>query len=572
MKNVILHALLLSLILCACTQSGVTGSNSRGEDSIYSAEYINRICRTQPRHALGLLDTAEQRNMLSPADINGMRAMVYNDGLGMRNVAIIYIRKTYELPEVKKDTTLLIKTLRMLAALNYTVSQYSELLKYATEGLDIAGKRGDLAAQAYFMQFVGFGKVKTESLDAGLEYIDRGNNIFSDIAHKKASWKEADDMLYGYMQKINLLIEHLRFSEAIKLMTMCEEAYGLMLRAPDLAEGVAELRKAEVLALYTAAYIGAGDKRKAAEYYQKLIATECVKSGQGSDLVIAYLMGTKQYDEVLKCIAKEKARLAEVGDTLSDYYLNSVLTYEQMCFEGKGDKDKALSISKQIKTLTDSLFHRENVSYIAELSSIYNAKDMELQLVVQKEIMARHRIIFIVAVVLLLILSVFVAVLFRYSRHVTRRNKISASIIKELTDAHHKERQMKIREPVQADANEDGIDSDRAEFDRIDNLIVGQQLFLQVGFSREEAAGVANISQKRFSSLFQTFANGFPNYVNNLRLEYSITLLRSKPNYTIEAVSYECGFSSRQTFHRLFVEKYGMTPSEFKKTVAEQKS
>ena len=159
MKNVILNALLLSLILCACTQSGVTGSNSRGEDSIYSAEYINRICRTQPRHALGLLDTAEQRNMLSPADINGMRAMVYNDGLGMRNVAIIYIRKTYELPEVKKDTTLLIKTLRMLAALNYTVSQYSELLKYATEGLDIAGKRGDLAAQAYFMQFVGFGKV-----------------------------------------------------------------------------------------------------------------------------------------------------------------------------------------------------------------------------------------------------------------------------------------------------------------------------------------------------------------------------------------------------------------------------
>ena len=98
MKNVILHALLLSLILCACTQSGVTGSNSRGEDSIYSAEYINRICRTQPRHALGLLDTAEQRNMRSPADINGMRAMVYNDGLGMRNVAIIYIRKTYELP------------------------------------------------------------------------------------------------------------------------------------------------------------------------------------------------------------------------------------------------------------------------------------------------------------------------------------------------------------------------------------------------------------------------------------------------------------------------------------------
>ncbi len=85
MKNVILHTLLFSLILCACTQSGVTGSNSRGEDSIYSSEYINRICRTQPRYALRLLDTAERRNLLSPADINGMRAMIYNDGLAMQN-------------------------------------------------------------------------------------------------------------------------------------------------------------------------------------------------------------------------------------------------------------------------------------------------------------------------------------------------------------------------------------------------------------------------------------------------------------------------------------------------------
>ena len=85
MKNVILHTLLLSFILCACTQSGVTGSNSRGEDSIYSSEYINRICRTQPRYALRLLDTAERRNLFSPADINGMRAMIYNDGLAMQN-------------------------------------------------------------------------------------------------------------------------------------------------------------------------------------------------------------------------------------------------------------------------------------------------------------------------------------------------------------------------------------------------------------------------------------------------------------------------------------------------------
>ncbi|MBS7347933.1 MAG: AraC family transcriptional regulator [Muribaculaceae bacterium] len=44
-------------------------------------------------------------------------------------------------------------------------------------------------------------------------------------------------------------------------------------------------------------------------------------------------------------------------------------------------------------------------------------------------------------------------------------------------------------------------------------------------------------------------------------------LLKAKGNYTIEAVAEECGFQSRQTFHRLFIDRYGMTPAEYRKTI-----
>ena len=116
-------------------------------------------------------------------------------------------------------------------------------------------------------------------------------------------------------------------------------------------------------------------------------------------------------------------------------------------------------------------------------------------------------------------------------------------------------------EPQTVDSEED---KEKALFDRLDRAIVSQQLFLQQGFNRDEAAALVQITPKHLSALFQRFANGFPEYINSLRLEHSVGILKSKPNYTIEGISQECGFSSRQTFHRLFVEKYGMTPTEFR--------
>lgn len=53
-------------------------------------------------------------------------------------------------------------------------------------------------------------------------------------------------------------------------------------------------------------------------------------------------------------------------------------------------------------------------------------------------------------------------------------------------------------------------------------------------------------------------------------MEYAAKLLKEKPNYTIEAIGTESGVPIRQTFHRLFVKKFGMTPAEYRKSIAEE--
>ena len=71
--------------------------------------------------------------------------------------------------------------------------------------------------------------------------------------------------------------------------------------------------------------------------------------------------------------------------------------------------------------------------------------------------------------------------------------------------------------------------------------------------------------------------NDFTNYLNNkyeqtfrvwlsdVRTEEAKRMMIENPDYSNELISIECGFSSRVYFQRMFKEKTGLTPSEWKK-------
>ena len=546
--------------MCVFTSCNGSSENPESSDSLYTAEYISNICRTQPQRALELLDTAEQRGLMTPTNVNGMRALIYNNGLNMTKVSMFYANKAYENAVSDNDSTLILKSLKFLTALNFVQSRYGEVVAFATEGLNIAKNYESPEFQAYFLMFMGLSVAETESVDAGIELIDRSIAVYAEIAQRSdANWNSFDDYYYSLAQKANIFMDKGRYEETLKILPLCESAISRMTDAED----VADMRTAEVYGMYMTSYWGLNMPEKAHEYATKFNTTNLSRTPKAADVLIPYLLAIKDYDEALKRI-KEKRKIIEAnGDTLTYYFVNTILECERDCYEGKGNIRKAFEISKQMKVMTDSLYLRENNANIAELSTIYKTKDMEIQLLMKEKEMARHKTIFIVTAIIVIILGAFIAVLLYYNRKINRKNKIAAAMISELTEAHDELRMQKIAEPQPLEAEEE-TDKEKLLFDQIDRIIVKQKLFLQPGFSRDEAAALAKITPKHLSALFQQFANGFPDYINTLRLEYSVTILKTKPNYTVEGISQESGFSSRQTFHRLFVEKYGMTPTEFR--------
>ena len=560
MKAPLIFLSLLSALVFSCTSA--SNESAGGNDSTFTAENIQRQAMVDPPHALSLLDSAEAIRAMNILDINGLRALIYHNALNMTNVALVYSSQVYKDASLQAYTVAQIKALKQLVALNYMVSHYSQALNYATRGLDIIADN-DAASQAYFLQFAGLTKAETESVEAGLEYLDRSIDIYAALAHNNGGADAADDWLYACMQKANTLQSHNRFAQAFDVLPQCNAAFDALAACDDANPQVVDHRRAEVLAINMLVLHKCGQADRAAECYKQYAATAHGNTLGGSDLVVPYLIASQQYDEALARLDATQELLAANRDTISDYYVNSVLDGRLQCLRAKGQWRQALAVSEQIKALTDSLYLRENAHQMAEQSVIYKTKDYELQMVEQQRKLTEQRGALIVGAFILVILLALAAVLFYYNRTIRRKNRAAAALIEELTASHSLQRQILIQEPATA---VDPAADDQALFAYLDRRITADKLYLQSNFHREDAAALVNVPLKRLSAVFRQFANGFPGYINDLRLEHSVDLLRTNGNYTIEGIAQECGFSNRQTFHRLFVEKYAMTPAEFRRS------
>lgn len=78
-------------------------------------------------------------------------------------------------------------------------------------------------------------------------------------------------------------------------------------------------------------------------------------------------------------------------------------------------------------------------------------------------------------------------------------------------------------------------------------------------------AAQLGLSKSSVSHIFSTrLSMHFCNYINSLRLEDAVQLLKNK-NYSVTDVASRCGFPTLRTFNRAFLKQYGISPSAYRK-------
>ena len=99
---------------------------------------------------------------------------------------------------------------------------------------------------------------------------------------------------------------------------------------------------------------------------------------------------------------------------------------------------------------------------------------------------------------------------------------------------------------------------------KIEQLLLEKKIYREMGLSREQLAQHVGTNEQTISRLINShFKKSFTDLVNHYRVEEAKQRLLSEET-AITVIAFEVGFNSIASFNRVFKEKVGSSPSEFR--------
>ena len=171
-------------------------------DSLLSYDYIYSICAVEPQKALELLKKLEELGTIPEYKTNYLRSLVYNNGLSMYRMALVYAQKVYQNDSIKNKPKELLQLIDLMVTQYQEIGNYKESVCYAINGIELARKLGNRIIEANFYLYIGVSKREMGLKKEATSYIDRAINIQAPIVQDSKDWKSIDDLLYSYGTKI----------------------------------------------------------------------------------------------------------------------------------------------------------------------------------------------------------------------------------------------------------------------------------------------------------------------------------------------------------------------------------
>ena len=510
-----------------------------------------------------MLDSAEQHRLIPIEEIQNLRAMSYFYGLDNPQKALECANKGYSNAIENVDTLAQLNSLKVLVTVYYMQSHYTEVIIKSNEAIELALKIKDKESVAFFYMALGSAKSEIDNLNDALDYLNKSIEIYQTIVEDSARWATYDNMLYALTKQVDVYASNRFYDKAVSLIPRCQALLDYLKKSDSATIGLNDIREAELMAACSKAYYGAGETKKAEKCYEKLRLTKYGNTDHGIALAVPYLVYSGQYAEALRCIKIKKKHMQKCHSIVTYYYNKVLLRNEFKCYYNLNMYKEASFSANENMVMADSLRAREKKDYVRTVKKVFADRDIQLQLIKHEQKAETSQIVILLATILVVALGLLLAISIRYNNILRRKDRANLATMEELRKLYN-ERTRQHTDTIAVDENEDD-DEDRKMFVVIYNEIITRKLYLKPGFSRDDAISIVPMSMKQFSALFQKYSTGFVSFVNNLRLEHSLELIRSNQEYTIEGIALDSGFSNRQTFHRLFVEKYGMTPTEYKR-------
>ena len=550
-------------------------------DSI-TTEYIRSIYIEKPKCALKLLDVAENKKSMPLRVIDELRSLSYCN-LFMNKLAYVYARKSYVLDSVyQKDPEHLLKMTVYLAELSFLMSKYNESMNYALDGIAQSKRLEDRVSEARLLYCIGENNRMLSFKDKAYDYFDSA----IDLLKGRKGVKEIGILSSFYGGKMSYLMTDSLYEDASVMALEREKQIKKLETLPDVPKGLVDMQYGYLYSKW--AYNCYMEKKygQAEKYFAMYQSTEYSRTPDGKMYSIPYLLASKHYKQVIDNSQEFIELMRKQQDTINAQYMN-VLEREVQAYMGMGNYKEAAILQGAIIAITDSINNRDKENAALELNTMYDTSEKE-DYIAKQAFQLKVRNITLTFLTCITLLTLFVLWrMWRFNHIIKYKNKILAKFINERLARKKDSQSLDIDEQlmISQDIEDESIlfgdqeeisdetgkasgeeEENKKIFIELNRIVVQDQLYLSSELSREDLAQLVHLNNARFARMIkECTGTNFNGYINDLRIDYAIKLLKLHPNYTIRAIADEVGFNSTPILYNLFKKKTGMTPYEFKK-------
>lgn len=540
-------------------------------DSI-TTEYIRSIYIEKPKCALKLLDVAENKKSMPLRVIDELRSLSYRN-LFMNKLAYVYARKSYVLDSVyQKDPEHLLKMTVYLAELSFLMSKYNESMNYALDGIAQSKRLEDRVSEARLLYCIGENNRMLSFKDKAYDYFDSA----IDLLKGRKGVKEIGMLSSFYGGKMSYLMTDSLYEDASVMALEREKQIKKLETLPDVPKGLVDMQYGYLYSKW--AYNCYMEKKygQAEKYFAMYQSTEYSRTPDGKMYSIPYLLASKHYKQVIDNSQEFKELMRKQQDTINAQYMN-VLEREVQAYMGMGNYKEAAILQGAIIAITDSINNRDKENAALELNTMYDTSEKE-DYIAKQAFQLKVRNITLTFLTCITLLTLFVLWrMWRFNHIIRYKNKILAKFINERLARKKDSQSLDIDEQlmISQDIEDESIlfgdqeeisdetgkasgeeEENKKIFIELNRIVVQDQLYLSSELSREDLAQLVHLNNARFARMIkECTGTNFNGYINDLRIDYAIKLLKLHPNYTIRAIADEVGFNSTPILYNLFRKK-----------------
>ena len=579
MRNV-LQVLLLVLILvfASCGRNNSARHIPNLGDTPYQADSVLVAYGYHPNRALVMLDSALLLGNINEYRAKFIRAKIYSKSLlkQRQDSAILICEQLLQHDSVIHAPQERENILDLLMITSRTKVDFEGYVKWATQKAEVCRLQGEETEQWRTEAEIGMVMAHLGQPEEGMEKIDEAIRQLDE----PGSIDRMDAFIIAVKRKITVLNDQGRYAEVIPLAqrildrlehyeqhasAYAEDSYRLSWSdSPADRDRYIDFSRAQANGFLAGAYAMTGDTPHARECLSRFNQSGYGHSLGGRRMIIPAQMALGMYDEAMATSDEVAYRMGR--DTINDDYA-VILRDRAVVARAKGHVDEAYNLMNRhanlVKVLSDSLHASEAHDYAAR----YHAQEQELKI---QEAQTASRIKSIIIGVILLLFVIAGAFSFYYRHQRLVINEKNRALVRMINGTPFVAPVDEIEGAEDTDEVSDSEESEdtSALFETIDTTIRTEHLYANVSLQRQDVCTRFCITRHTLNNLLAQHvgSSSFPQYINNIRMEEALPLLRDSASMTIAAIATAVGFTPAN-FREQFKRQYGVTPQEYRQSL-----